>query len=198
MGKTTQFRLSNGTVKTITREEAERTNRAEGRKRLNGTQLDNVIGLIVAKRLGDRCSAELESIMKECGSWKDYRAGVRFMQSAIHKTTPKINIEQVAQMANNTANCVTTLSTDKTMLPKTYVGMELRDIVAIADQALNYCAITCQCDALQSRDCLLRKAFDNIPGLKDNDQGGWHLNDNECPYKMQSASTSTLDDIQEL
>ena len=197
MGKTVKIALRGGGYQVCDMRDVERLNREEGRKRLNGEQLDSMIGLVVAKRLGNKCSEDLEKFLKFADAWKEYRAGVRFMKTAISKALGKVNVEQVSQMEVNTAGAVMTLSADRTMLPKQYVGIEMNQLLAIADQALHHCSITCSCDALQSRDCMLRKAFDAVPGLKDEGGGGWDLNDNACPYQMLDA-LQKMDKIKDL
>lgn len=63
----------------------------------------------------------------------------------------------------------------------------------ICNRAMEQCDLCCTCTRDQSKDCLLRRAFDQVPGCKENAKKYARKDATSCPYRGMEMEVETDD-----
>lgn len=148
----------------------------EGRVRLYNDQMEAMIvlrGCLVVMR---KAVERLKPFIRKTGKGRMLSAAMGLMYKATADLMNKVSAAQCATMDANTKGVTVSVSSVKV---PAYVNIDHDDLLMITDRALEACEMYCTADCQQSKSCLLREAFEQVPMLGDLPRGAGAQ---DCPY----------------
>ena len=148
----------------------------EGRVRLYNDQVESMIvlrGCLVVMR---KAVENLKSFVRKTGMGRMMAAAMGLMYKATAGMMSKVSSAQCATMDANTKGVTVTVSAVKV---PAYVNIDHDDLLMITDRALEACEMYCTASCQESKSCLLRRAFEQVPMLGELRRGAGAQ---DCPY----------------
>lgn len=148
----------------------------EGRIRLQNNQMEAMIilrGCLVVMR---KAVEILKPFVRKTGAGRMLMAAIGLMYKATSDMMSKVSSGQCATMDANTKGVTVSVSSVKV---PAYVNIGHDDLLMIADRALESCEMYCTADCQESKSCLLRRAYEQVPMLGDLRHGAGAK---DCPY----------------
>lgn len=163
-----------------TPEEVERINSEFNRRRLNGNEMEQMIGLVSAGNLFRSCAKHLEGHAAHTGDLAMLKRVSTQLKTIVVRLANAIECRQLGSVMSQTHNCRLTVAAD----PKPpMVNIDLDELLVICNQAMEQCAWGCTCTRDESRDCPLRKALEMVPGVKEQGKENARNDASRCPYR---------------
>lgn len=173
-----------------TAEEVDRINRECNRIRLNGTEMEHMIGLIAAGNLFRQCAKELEKIADHAGTKTLLKRVCTSIKTAAVRMNNHVEARQLGAIIAQTDHAKITVSAD--YVPA-MVNVKLDDLLGLCNAAMEQCSWSCTCTRDESKECYLRKVFDTVPGVKDQAKENARRDATRCPYRGMEMEAD-LDD----
>ena len=138
-------------------------NRTQGRTRLSGGEVDDLVKAQVGIRLFEDGVGGLENYAKLRKQWGKLRPALALASNALADMTDHIDARQFITVYNN-YNAVN-ITVSALPVPQ-FTNIRQEDLSELVNAASLNCAATCTKSQEESKRCKLRKAFSTIPGLK--------------------------------
>lgn len=152
------------------------------RQRLTGSEIDALIRINAACCLLDTAIPDLEGLIARTGA-KMLKPVAAHVVKLCQKLAMGVPLTQIRTVEANTANSFVICSADQ--VPQ-FTNVRHEYLSEIVKQASKQCDLECTKTREQSKQCPLRRAFENIPGMKEAARA--NANDAEhCPYTMIQA-----------
>lgn len=148
----------------------------EGRVRLQNDQMESMIVLRGCLVIMRKAAEILKPFTRKTGKGRMLAAAMGLMYKETAGMMSKVSAAQCATMDANTRGVTVSVSSVK--IPA-YVNIAHDDLLMITDRALEACEMYCTADCQQSKSCLLRKAFEQVPMLGELRRGAGAQ---DCPY----------------
>ena len=158
-------------------------NERDERKHLTGYELDALVQISIAKALIVDAEKSVEKYAKDTECWSAIRTAHGMLRKACKAMAGKLDFEQVAAVHRNVETADISISGRGSIGQHNTVCMDSTHLRNICEQAVRQCGATCTCNEVQSRKCVLRRAYDSIPGMKQKSNTNSFVG-NECPYQM--------------
>ena len=173
-----------------TPEEVAEINRIDNRRRVSGAELSALMGLIAAGNVLVSTAPELYDHAEHIGKLAQLKRLVTTYRHLMVDLNMHLDITQMNTIAGNMANAHISLSSNP--VPP-MVNIRLEDLLHICNRAMEQCDLCCTCTRDQSKDCLLRRAFDQVPGCKDTAKKYARKDATSCPYRGMEMEVETDD-----
>lgn len=168
-----------------------RLNQEQGRERLTSTEMEAVIALCAAKNLADDATNELKRLGRNRGFYRMLRGAVGMMKKAERIIGDSMTGEQLITVSNNTADCNIYVSSNSDPTVKQMMNVSADALMDIMNQSLRVCGLTCSCTREESKMCQLRRAYEQIPGVKKLARANF-VAGNDCPYQMMEINEEAI------
>ena len=163
-----------------TAEEVERINKEFNRRRCNGNEMEQMIGLVSAGNLFRQCAKELESHAEHSGDVALLRRVCSMVKTLAVRLANHVEARQLgAIMAQTHGARITVAATPHPAM----VNIDLEALLHICNRAMEQCDFCCVCTREQSKDCQLRKALELVPGVKEQGKEYARKDSTRCPYR---------------
>lgn len=163
-----------------TEEEVELINRENDRIRISGNEMEQMIGFVAAGNLLRQCAAELADFAKETGNLTMLKRVSTNLKTIAVRLANRIEARQLGSIMGSTDKAKLTISAE--YVPA-YVNIKLDDLLILCNQAMEQCNWQCTCTRDQSKDCMLRKVLETVPGVKEAGKEIARKDATKCPYK---------------
>lgn len=173
-----------------TAEEVDRINRECNRIRLNGNEMENMIGLIAAGNLFRQCAKELEKIADHAGTKTLLKRVCTSIKTAAVRMNNHVEARQLGAIIAQTDRAKITVSAEYT---PAMVNIKLDDLLGLCNAAMEQCNWSCTCTRDESRECYLRKVLETVPGVKEQGKENARRDATRCPYRGMEMEVD-LDD----
>lgn len=162
-----------------TAEEVERINREGNRVRISGEEQEGMIGLLAASKLINLCGPIVLEHAKFVGKHSTLKRLNTQFRKLLIALSNRIDTRQMGAIANQMTDVNITVSAS--YVPA-MVNIKLDDLIHICNRAMEMCDMCCSCTRDQSKDCVLRQAFDLVPGAKQAAKDVARKDATRCPY----------------
>ena len=163
-----------------TEEEIKHINEAFNRRRINGNEMEQMIGLVSAGNLFRQCLADLMGHAEHAGQVRFAKQVSTMLKTLCVRLACAVECRQMgAIMAQTDGARITVAATPN----PAYVNIELDNLLHICNRAMEQCDFCCTCTRDQSKDCKLRKALDLVPGVKEQGKEYARKDATRCPYR---------------
>ncbi len=163
-----------------TAEEVERINREFNRIRLNGNEMEQMIGLISAGNLFRQCAKELEKVAEHAGARRLLRQVRSTIKTVAVRMNNHVEARQLGAIIAQTDRAKLTVSAEYT---PAMVNIKLDDLLTLCNAAMEQCSWSCTCTRDESKDCFLRKVLEIVPGVKETGKDIARKDATRCPYR---------------
>lgn len=163
-----------------TAEEVERINREFNRIRLNGNEMEQMIGLICAGNLFRQCAKELEKVAEHAGARRLLRQVCSTIKTVAVRMNNHVEARQLGAIIAQTDRAKLTVSAEYT---PAMVNIKLDDLLTLCNAAMEQCSWSCTCTRDESKDCFLRKVLEIVPGVKETGKENARKDATRCPYR---------------
>lgn len=161
-------------------EEVKRINEEYNRHRINGNEMEQMIGLVSAGNLFRQCLAELMKHAEHAGQVRFAKQVSTMVKTLAVRLASAVECRQMgAIMAQTHGAKITVAATPN----PAYINIEMESLLHICNRAMEYCDFCCTCTRDQSKDCALRKALDLVPGVKEQGKEYARKDATRCPYR---------------
>jgi hypothetical protein len=149
----------------------------EGRRRLSGGEIEALIGVTTGINIIRRSIICLEELAKETGQQRRAKLVETMVLNLLTGIARKVAQDQLITIGNNVYDVVVTLSSSGV---DGCVNIRWKDMQVLADNVLLSCSMSCGKSRDESKSCPIRRALENVPGLKAaaKSQG----NTKDCPF----------------
>lgn len=163
-----------------TAEDVDAINKEFDRRRLNGNEMEQMIGLVSAGNLFRACAKDLETHADHTGNRALLRRVSAMIKTVAVRLANQVECRQMgAILAQTDGAKVTVAATPQTG----YVNIPMDNLLHICNRAMEYCDFCCTCTREQSKECQLRKALELVPGVKDQGKEYARKDATKCPYR---------------
>lgn len=163
-----------------TAEEVERINREFNRIRLNGNEMEQMIGLISAGNLFRQCAKELEKVAEHAGARRLLRQVRSTIKTVAVRMNNHVEARQLGAIIAQTDRAKLTVSAEYT---PAMVNIKLDDLLTLCNAAMEQCSWSCTCTRDESKECFLRKVLEIVPGVKETGKENARKDATKCPYR---------------
>ena len=163
-----------------TAEEVEKINREFNRIRLNGNEMEQMIGLISAGNLFRQCAKELEKVAEHAGARRLLRQVRSTIKTVAVRMNNHVEARQLGAIIAQTDRAKLTVSAEYT---PAMVNIKLDDLLTLCNAAMEQCSWSCTCTRDESKDCFLRKVLEIVPGVKETGKENARKDATRCPYR---------------
>ena len=154
-----------------------RLDNEDGRHRLNGAQVEALLGMTTAVNLFRHCTPIMEQLARETGQLTKLRSLYTQQFNLLKDIVNSTARDQLITIANNAYDVIVTLSSSP--IEGCY-NMRRSDLHTLADNVLTSCAMSCGKNRDESKTCPVRRALETIPGVKA--AGKQQGNSMDCPF----------------
>lgn len=166
----------------------------QGRRRLNNAEVDMLIALKVGTNLIMQAYEDvLQPFAQYAGADRRIKQAIALLCNANQLLSDKISGAQLITIANNTDDNSISLSS----MPKQKPGMiniDWQALCHIVNRALENCEMTCTCDLIQSKQCDLRRAFEQVPSLALAAKVQAKKDKRSCPYMLLELNADVMEE----
>ena len=163
-----------------TAEEVEKINREFNRIRLNGNEMEQMIGLISAGNLFRQCAKELEKVAEHASARRLLRQVCTTIKTVAVRMNNHVEARQLGAIIAQTDRAKITVSAEYT---PAMVNIKLDDLLTLCNAAMEQCSWSCTCTRDESKDCFLRKVLEIVPGVKETGKENARKDATRCPYR---------------
>lgn len=187
------FRINLGTAGTIpgmpydakgnviyTPEQVDEINREQNRRRISGREMECMTSLITAGNLIIQTAPVLMDHAHHIGKRTNLKRLVTQMRRLFQDLNMAVEVRQMGAICGQMENAHITVSAD--YVPG-WVNIRLDDLLHICNRAMEQCDMCCTCTREQSKDCVLRRALELVPGVKDQGKEYARKDATRCPYR---------------
>lgn len=168
-----------------------RIDEEQGRRRLNNAEVDMLIAVKVATNLLIQAYEDvLQPFAKYAGADRRLKQAITMLCNANQIMSDKICGAQLITIANNTDDNSISLSSMPTQKPGN-VNIDWASLCHIVNRALETCEMTCTCDLIQSKQCPLRKAYEQVPSVALAARTQAKKDKSTCPYMLLELMDGT-------
>lgn len=155
----------------------------QARKRLNNAEVEMLIACKVCLHLLIQAHEDvLQPFAAYSGADRRLKSAITMLNNACQQMSDKVSSAQLITIANNANDATITLSAAP-LEHQGWVNISWRALAHIVNRALESCEMCCSCDYLQSRDCALRKAFEQVPSMLPIAREAAKQDKRSCPYR---------------
>ena len=155
----------------------------QGRKRISNAEVEMLIACKVCLHLLIQAQEDvLTPFAQYAGADRRLRTAITMLNNACQLMSDKVSGAQLITIANNANDATITLSAAPTA-HQGWVNMPWRALSHIVNRALESCEMCCSCDYLQSKDCQLRKAYEQVPSMLPIAREAAKQDKRSCPYR---------------
>ena len=163
-----------------TAEEVERINAEFNRRHINGNEMEQMVGLVAGGNLVRQCIAELMGHAEHAGQARLAKQVSTMLKTLAVRLATAVECRQLgAIMAQTDGAKITVAATPN----PAYVNIEMESLLHICNRAMEQCDMCCTCTRDQSKECVLRKALDLVPGVKEQGKEYARKDATKCPYR---------------
>lgn len=156
----------------------------KGRRRLNNAEVDMMIALKVGINFILQAYEDvLQPFAQYAGADRRMKQAIALLCNANRMMSDKIAGAQLITIANNTDDNSVSLSSMPKQKPGC-INIDWQALCHIVNRALESCEMTCTCDLIQSKQCDLRRAFEQVPSLALAARVQAKKDKTSCPYMM--------------
>ena len=163
-----------------TEEEVKYINESFDRIRINGNELEQMVGLVSAGNLFRQCLAELTRLAGHAGQIRFAKRVSTEIKTLCVRLASQVECRQMGSIMAQTDGARITVAASPN---PAYVNIELENLLHICNRAMEQCDFCCTCTRDQSKDCKLRKALDLVPGVKEQGKEYARKDATKCPYR---------------
>ena len=154
----------------------------DGLQRISNAEVEAFIALYAGANVALGAQDVLRKLVRRKHVRPSIAAGVGIIAHCCREISAGIPRHQRKAIMNNTDNVNVTVSQS---FVKGCVNVDLADMKTICRAAMeSHCDLCCTLTGQAERECPLRRAFDTVPGLENNDRaeliGG-------CPYRFRGV-----------
>lgn len=133
------------------------------RRRLSGAEVEAFIGFATAHNLIERSAPVLSKLAEATGNAVRIRQALALSGNAVKMLARGVSAAQLITIANNVNDTTITISSSPV---DAFCNVDWRAMQVICDVVLgNYCK-WCDCGRDKSKACDLRKALEQVPGVR--------------------------------
>lgn len=155
----------------------------QGRKRISNAEVEMLIAVKVASGLLHQAYDEvLKPFAQYAGADRRLRQAITMIDNACDQLCDKVSGAQLISIGNNANDATITLSAAP-LEHQGWVNISWRALSQIVNRALETCDLCCSCDYLQSKDCALRRAFEQVPSMLPIARDAAKKDKRSCPYR---------------
>lgn len=148
----------------------------EGRQRLTNDQMEAMIVLRGAYLIARKALPIIKPFCKRTGAGRMLAAAMGGMGKALEQIFCKVSSRQFKTLQANTTGVAVTVSSVKV---PAMVNIDVDHLRMITDRALEACEMYCTASCQESKQCLLRRAYEQVPMLGEIQRGAGQR---DCPY----------------
>lgn len=155
----------------------------QGRRRLCNNEVEMLIAVRVCTTLLHQAYEEtLQPLAKEAGADRRLRLAITMLDHAADLLSDKVSGAQLISIANNSNDATITLSAAP-LEHQGWVNISWRALSHIVNRALESCEMCCSCTYVESKDCALRRAFEQVPSMLPIAREAAKKDKRSCPYR---------------
>lgn len=163
----------------------------QDRRRLNAVELEGMIYLAVADMMVGSAAEMLKRHTAHAGQQKRMNMLPSMIHNAVREMSNRIQSEQLITLANNVNGAEVSLTT---YVKPGAMNIQYQHMQAIVNQALASCEMMCTKTREESKCCPVRRALENVPGMKGAARERAQLNVDGCPYAGLELAMETEDE----
>lgn len=148
--------------------------RDEGRERLTNDALEALVILDACQQLQLRAAEKLAGFRRKTGRGRMLNAHIAAIGKQVCGMLEKVSSGQVMTLQANTRKVSLTVSSARVPCK---VNIDVEDLVALANQAMEACSLSCTKSPKDMRQCAVRRALEQVPSMAVRTGRGA-----ECPY----------------
>lgn len=133
--------------------------RDEGRVRIPNSAMEAMVTLQAAMIVARKAADAIKPTIRKTGCGRMLKAHIGGMRRCIGDILCKVSASQNRTLQANTQLVTVTVSSAKA---PAMINIPIEDMVAISNRALEMCAFSCSCTREQSKECQLRRAFEQV------------------------------------
>lgn len=139
-----------------------KTDAEQGRKQLNGAEVEAMVAISVARQLAEDAYKVLKPHAAMSGATRRLNMAIPMLRNANMLMSGKVAGRQLLTIANNANDVEITLSAAPAAGA---ININRDAMMHIVNRAFEACEF-CTCNREQSKVCQLRAAYNNVPGVK--------------------------------
>lgn len=148
-----------GKVYPDTKAGRDQMDRDEGRIRVPNSAMEAMVTLQAAMVVAKKAAESMTPTIRKTGAGKMLQAHIGGMRRCIGDILTKISTSQNRTLQANTQLVDITVTSRKV---PAMINIDIEDLNAISNRALEMCAFSCDCTREQSKECRLRQAFEQV------------------------------------
>lgn len=148
-----------GKVYPDTKAGRDQMDRDEGRIRVPNSAMEAMVTLQAAMVVAKRAAESMTPTIRKTGAGKMLKCHIGGMRRCIGDILTKISATQNRTLQANTQLVDITVTSRKV---PAMINIDIEDLNAISNRALEMCAFSCDCTREQSKECRLRQAFEQV------------------------------------
>lgn len=175
---------SKARIEDLTRDECKAIDKDLGRVRLSNAALQSMIVLMSARVIMRDMIRALKPLTAKTGTGKMLPMYMGGISKEIDKMLDTVSIEQLRTIMVNSKDTGITISSNPVPC---YVNVSMDTLHGLTSQAMEVCSMMCAKTAHESKDCPVRRALEQIPGVTLPKVGA----DGLCPYAGMSLEVES-------
>lgn len=168
----------------LSKAECREMDKEQGRQRLSNAALESMIAVLSARVILRTHLDRLKPLLDNTGTGKMLPAYMGGLSRELDKVLDTVSIEQLRTILANTRDTSIIVSSNWV---EPYVNVRGSVLHGLASQAMEVCSMMCAKTAHESKDCPVRKALEQVPGMSVIKAGGGGM----CPYAGMSLEVET-------
>lgn len=148
-----------GKVYPDTKAGRDQMDRDEGRIRVPNSAMEALVVLRAAVTVMKKAIDSVWMIVKKTGVGRMIKAHIWGLDKCLTAIMSKVSASQNRTLQANTQLVDITVTSHKV---PAMINIDIEDLNAISNRALEMCAFSCDCTREQSKECRLRQAFEQV------------------------------------
>lgn len=149
------------------------------RRHISARETEGMIYLAVADLMIASAAVMLRGHIKHSGQQKRMNMLPSMLHNAVRELSNHIESEQLITIANNVNGAEVSLTTYE---KPGAMNIQYQHMQAIVNKALEGCELMCICTREESKRCPVRRALENIPGMRGAARERAQIDSTRCPY----------------
>lgn len=151
----------------------------QNRRRLNAVEVEGMIYLAVADMMVGSAAEMLKAQTKHAGQQRRMNMLPSMLHNAVQGLSNQIQSEQLITIANNCNGAEISLTT---YVKPGSMNIQYQHMQDIVNHALQSCELLCDKTREQSKACPVRRALENVPGMRGAARERAQYCGDSCPY----------------
>lgn len=151
----------------------------QNRRRLNAVEVEGMIYLAVADMMVGSAAEMLKAHTVHAGQQKRMNMLPSMIHNAVREMSNRVQSEQLITIANNCNGAEISLTT---YVKPGCMNIQYQHMQAIVNQALQSCELICAKNREESKVCPVRRALENVPGMRGAARERAQYCGDACPY----------------